>query len=172
MSVGLEGFPWISFSAFKPKSVASESPQHLRTRSTRRLVASGRHRPRCADEKPQCGPGPLFGSVRVLPLGGLELLGPRRCSVLGFKDSVLVVTNCWAEKGRVRMCNPRICRFALPFALGAFLKVVRLRLYSHESLFSGRRGCFATAFLRTACSCLNSRQRLSWKRMNFQSSQD
>lgn len=41
-----------------------------------------------------------------------------------------------------------------------------------ESLFSGRRGCLVAAFLRAACSCLNSLQRLSWKRINFQSSQD
>ena len=45
-------------------------------------------------------------------------------------------------------------------------------LYSRESLFSVRRGCFGAAFLRTGCSCLNSLQRLSWKRINFQSSQD
>lgn len=45
-------------------------------------------------------------------------------------------------------------------------------LHSRESLFSGRRACFVVAFLRAACSCLNSLQRLSWKRINFQRSQD
>lgn len=50
--------------------------------------------------------------------------------------------------------------------------MLELVVHSRESLFSGRRTCFVAVFLRTACSCLNSRQRFSWKRINFQRSQD
>lgn len=49
---------------------------------------------------------------------------------------------------------------------------IAARLHLQESLLIGRRACFGAVFFRTACSCLNSLQRLSWKRINFQSSQD